>query len=166
MKTNFNLDCLAKVVGTDLEGLVVGTSWNLEDSQTSVTLEFEDGKTIIYSDPDNELINCGPFEIPIQLYNWRITPSPYGQGLALLLDRGIPCACNTQVVNCHSDNCLSYWTVRKVVKKMTPGLKKQIDSFCDFIRCFDDWTFKELIGVQFCYHLISNVVKECEKNDL
>ena len=67
---------------------------------------------------------------------WRIGFNPYGEGLVLLVDRGINCENHTQIVSIHTTNTPSTEDVRDAVEKYKPVLIPAIEKFCDFVKSF------------------------------
>jgi hypothetical protein len=142
-------------------GEVVGIT-HIENgvSQTKYDVQFQDGPTLTYL--PHQVQGRGSWEVEIE-WPWRVVASPYGTGLALLVDRGIPCADNTQVVNAHTTNCIGYWSALRVVERLRPALQKQIDAFVGFVRTIEHGSFNDTVGLLFMQHLLSQVAGECEK---
>lgn len=101
-------------------------------------------------------------------HSWVVTLNPEGDGLALLVQRGIACENHTQVVTVHTTNTPGEAAVRRVVERDRELLNRQIDGFVAFTHTFgwavpENACFKESVGLLFQRHLLWYVAVEAQK---
>lgn len=62
----------------------------------------------------------------------RFGINPYGNGIMMLVDRGIPCACNTQIFSSHTTNYYTINELQKSINRHKDNIIKIFDSFVQF----------------------------------
>lgn len=153
--------------GDGREGEVVGFEW--AGDQEDVRVEFADGTTELFE--DYKLKSYGPWEVPVgtkEYSRWRVAPAVQGSGLALLVDRGIPCEGHTHVLTRHTTNPVSWRTAKAVLKDKGEAIEKQIDAFVQFQHTLPygdraSEALKDAAGVLFMQYLLEVVAGECER---
>lgn len=92
-------------------------------------------------------------------WHWKVTANPYGQGLALLIERGIACEQHTQIVSRHNGYTPGKHQVQKAVDQHDRVISERINSFVEFMRAHDGaWEFKESIGLLFAHELLGCII--------
>lgn len=146
-------------------GVVVGIGRSCEN-EGRITLEYEDGEQVVCR--PEQVDNQGPWQIHIMPNSpWKIAAAPYGTGVALLVERGIPCADHTHCVSAHTTNWISYWEAKKVVERLSADLAPKIEKFVDLVQSFGfggkDEAFRDTLGALFCNYVVETVAAECER---
>lgn len=98
---------------------------------------------------------------------WYIIHNPAGNGLALCIERGIPCENHTQILSYHTTNTPSLDDVKIVVEKKRVQIVEQINSFVEFMRSLGSQRdLKEHIGLVFANNLLSRIVMDASLYEL
>jgi hypothetical protein len=152
---------------SDEEGEVVATRWSL-DNGDSIDVEMSDGTRRKVR--PGEVTSYGAWQVPLgpEYSPWRVSPAPHGTGLALLVDRGIPCADHTQVVSRHTENVVSWRAAKMAVEKLNESLDKQVAAFCKLMQSIpygrpEAGYFKDMAGVMFMNFLLAGIAAEAEE---
>jgi hypothetical protein len=106
---------------------------------------------------------------------WRVGLNPYGEGLLLLVDRGIPCEGHVQVFSAHTTNTPEIRDIEVVISERRDELGHAIINFTELMRTFPlcsleynritrdrAWHTTEAIASIFCNHMISSIAKDAE----
>ncbi len=87
----------------------------------------------------------------------RFYPNPYGNGVMLALERGIPCAAHTQVFSAHTTDHLELGVIQLAVEEMREELNRQYEAFVDLIATLQMERVSEQIADLFFGDLVRRV---------
>lgn len=115
-----------------------------------------------------------PVKIPLDTWedefgNWsivlfgplRIQPNHYGAGLAMTVDRGIPCAEHTQIFSAHSTDTPEKQDVLKAIEEHGAEWKEEATAFIGFLKMFKTHqSTREAIAAVFFVDFIGRITAE------
>jgi len=110
-----------------------------------------------------------------EYHPWTVGYNPAGEGLALFIERGIPCEGHRQVFTDHTTNTPDPEDVEWVIREYKDEWENSVSSFVTFVgdhhkrqnfrSKFKDtqWDMYETYSAIFCTNLISEIAKRAEE---
>lgn len=99
------------------------------------------------------------------LHSLTIQPNPFGAGLMLKIERGIPCAEHTQIFSAHSTDTPHEEDVKRALDEHGLHWQAEATAFIEFIRISQaNHDVKEALAGAFFVDLIGRITGEAYKN--